>query len=136
MCLYLNSSWGGEIPGCPYLCPSPFLLLLPGYFAGAPADYVFMLLFNALCLLAMGLFMGFPILSSALVFSVVYVWCQINKDIIVNFWFGVQVKVLATAGFRSSPWQGKKLSCDLSPVPAHHTPNPNIEVHNNMSERC
>lgn len=65
-----------------------------GYFAGAPADYVFMLLFNALCLLAMGLFMGFPILSSALVFSVVYVWCQINKDIIVNFWFGVQVKAM------------------------------------------
>lgn len=52
-----------------------------------------MLLFNAVSLVVIGLFMGFPILSSALVFSVVYVWCQINKDIIVNFWFGVQVKV-------------------------------------------
>jgi len=53
-----------------------------------------MLLFNVVCLLVLGLFLGFPILSSALVFSVVYVWCQINKDVIVTFWFGVQVKVL------------------------------------------
>lgn len=52
-----------------------------------------MLLFSSICLVIVGLLMGFPILSSALVFCVVYVWCQINKDIIVNFWFGVQVKV-------------------------------------------
>lgn len=65
-----------------------------GYFAGSPADYITMLLFNAVSLVVIGLFMGFPILSSALVFSVVYVWCQINKDIIVNFWFGVQVKAM------------------------------------------
>ena len=52
-----------------------------------------MLLFNAVCLVLVGLFLSIPVLSSALVFSVVYVWCQINRDVIVNFWFGVQVKV-------------------------------------------
>jgi derlin-1 len=65
-----------------------------GYFAGSPADYILMLGFNSICLLVVGFFMGFPVLSSALVFSVLYVWCQINKDVIVNFWFGVQVKVM------------------------------------------
>lgn len=68
-------------------------LFCAGYFAGSTADYIFMLLFNSICLVIVGLLMGFPILSSALVFCVVYVWCQINKDVIVNFWFGVQVKV-------------------------------------------
>lgn len=52
-----------------------------------------MLFFNAVCLLLIGLLMGVPVLSSALVFSMVYVWCQINKDVIVTFWFGIQVKV-------------------------------------------
>lgn len=28
-----------------------------------------------------------------LVLSVLYVWCQINKDTIVTFWFGMQFKV-------------------------------------------
>lgn len=65
-----------------------------GYFAGSPADYVFMLLFNAVCLLVVGMFLSIPILSSALVFSIVYIWCQINKDTIVTFWFGIQVKVI------------------------------------------
>ncbi len=27
-----------------------------------------------------------------LVLSVLYVWCQINKDMIVTFWFGMQFK--------------------------------------------
>lgn len=52
-----------------------------------------MLFFNAVCLVITGLFLGIPILSSALVFTVVYIWCQINRDVIVTFWFGIQVKV-------------------------------------------
>lgn len=28
-----------------------------------------------------------------LVLSVLYVWCQVNKDMIVQFWFGMQFKV-------------------------------------------
>ncbi|CAI8052819.1 Derlin-1 [Geodia barretti] len=65
-----------------------------GYFAGKPADYVFMLLFNCLCLVIVGVFMGLFILSSALVFSSLYIWCQINRDVIVQFWFGVKVKAM------------------------------------------
>ena len=38
------------------------------------------------------------VLSSALIFSALYVWCQINKDVIVQFWFGVQVKVDGWSG--------------------------------------
>ena len=28
-----------------------------------------------------------------LVLSVLYIWCQVNKDVIVQFWFGMQFKV-------------------------------------------
>ena len=33
------------------------------------------------------------VLSTSLIFSVLYVWCRINKTTIVQFWFGVQVPV-------------------------------------------
>ena len=33
------------------------------------------------------------VLSTSLIFSVLYVWCRINKTTIVQFWFGVQVAV-------------------------------------------
>ena len=26
--------------------------------------------------------------------SIVYIWCQLNKDTIVNFWFGTQFKAM------------------------------------------
>ena len=29
----------------------------------------------------------------ALIMSALYVWCQVNKDTIVQFWFGTQFKV-------------------------------------------
>lgn len=32
-----------------------------------------------------------------LVLSVLYVWCQLNKDVIVSFWFGTQFKVCTTS---------------------------------------
>ena len=28
-----------------------------------------------------------------MIISVLYIWCQLNKDTIVNFWFGTQFKV-------------------------------------------
>ena len=34
------------------------------------------------------------ITSPALVFSVLYVYCQINKDTLARFWFGIEVKVV------------------------------------------
>ena len=33
------------------------------------------------------------LLMDPLVLSVLYVWCQVNKDMIVQFWFGMQFKV-------------------------------------------
>lgn len=29
-----------------------------------------------------------------MILSVMYVWCQLNQDVIVSFWFGTQFKVL------------------------------------------
>lgn len=29
-----------------------------------------------------------------MVLSVLYVWCQLNKDVIVNFWFGTRFKAM------------------------------------------
>lgn len=39
------------------------------------------------------MFIDLYVMSPALVFSVLYVWCQVNKETIVRFWFGIQVKV-------------------------------------------
>lgn len=72
-------------------------MLHAGYFSGVPAEYVFMLAFNSICLVIVGFFLSMPVLSSSLIFSVLYVWCQINKDTITQFWFGVQVKVSCLA---------------------------------------
>ena len=30
-----------------------------------------------------------------MILSVLYVWCQLNKDTVVQFWFGTQFKVSA-----------------------------------------
>lgn len=29
-----------------------------------------------------------------MVLSVLYVWCQLNKEVIVNFWFGTSFKAM------------------------------------------
>lgn len=37
----------------------------------------------------------FPqILMEPMVLSVLYVWCQLNKDVIVSFWFGTRFKAM------------------------------------------
>ena len=38
--------------------------------------------------------MGIPFLMDPMVLSILYVWCQLNKDTIVNFWFGTQFKAM------------------------------------------
>lgn len=35
-----------------------------------------------------------PILMDPMVLSVLYVWCKLNKDVIVNFWFGTRFKAM------------------------------------------
>ena len=63
-----------------------------GVFEGRPADYAFMLLFNWVCCVIVALAMNIPFLMDPMVLSVLYVWCQLNKDQIVSFWFGTQVR--------------------------------------------
>ncbi|KAF3822735.1 hypothetical protein GH733_008109 [Mirounga leonina] len=54
-----------------------------GAFDGRPADYLFMLLFNWICIV---------LLMIPLIMSVLYVWAQLNRDMIVSFWFGTRFK--------------------------------------------
>ncbi|XP_071447929.1 derlin-1 [Hetaerina americana] len=70
------------------------LRLETGVFDGRPADYLFMLLFNWICCVIVGLLVNIPLLMDPMVLSVLYVWCQLNKDVIVNFWFGSQFKAM------------------------------------------
>lgn len=70
------------------------LRLETGIFARSPADYLFMLLFNWFCAVVVGLFMNYPMLMDPMVISVLYVWCQHNRDTIVSFWFGTQFKAM------------------------------------------
>uniref|UniRef100_UPI003AAE4703 derlin-1 isoform X3 n=1 Tax=Centroberyx gerrardi TaxID=166262 RepID=UPI003AAE4703 len=63
-----------------------------GAFDGRPADYVFMLFFNWLCIVITGLMMDMQLLMIPLIMSVLYVWAQLNRDMIVSFWFGTRFK--------------------------------------------
>ncbi|XP_068624880.1 derlin-1 [Battus philenor] len=65
-----------------------------GLFAGKPADYFYMLLFNWLCCVIIGFLVNLRILMDPMVLSVLYVWCQLNKDVIVSFWFGTRFKAM------------------------------------------
>ena len=53
-----------------------------------------MLLFNGICLMFLGFALSLRLLMDALILSVLYVWCQLNKDTTVSFWFGSQFKAM------------------------------------------
>ncbi|XP_061919540.1 derlin-1 [Entelurus aequoreus] len=63
-----------------------------GAFDGRPADYVFMLLFNWICIVITGMLMDMQLLMIPLIMSVLYIWAQFNKDMVVSFWFGTRFK--------------------------------------------
>ncbi|XP_052818817.1 derlin-1-like [Mya arenaria] len=65
-----------------------------GIFEGKPAEYVFMLLFNWICLVIIGFVGEVMLLMDPMILSVLYVWCQLNKDTIVSFWFGTRFKAM------------------------------------------
>jgi len=69
-------------------------LLETGVFATRPADYAFMLLFNWGASILICLFMNIMFLMDAMVLSVLYVWCMLNRETIVQFWFGTQFKAM------------------------------------------
>lgn len=68
------------------------------HFKNTPSDYLFLLIFNWVCCVLLGMAMGFYFLMDPMVLSVLYVWCYLNKDVIVNFWFGTRFKA------RYLPW--------------------------------
>jgi len=70
------------------------LRLETGIFDGRPADYFFMLIVNLILSVIIALGLRIYFLMDPMVMSVLYVWCQINKDTIVNFWFGTQFKAM------------------------------------------
>ncbi|XP_054840619.1 derlin-1 [Eublepharis macularius] len=63
-----------------------------GLFDGRPADYLFLLLFNWICIAIASLTVGLRVLMVAGVMSVIYIWAQVNKDVTVSFLFGTQFK--------------------------------------------
>ncbi|VDK36530.1 unnamed protein product [Taenia asiatica] len=70
-------------------------------FSGRPADYVFMLLVNWITLTAsflipllVGFLLSVYLLFEPMVLSVTYVWSQLNRDMIVQFWFGTSFKAI------------------------------------------
>ncbi|XP_050521187.1 derlin-1 [Daktulosphaira vitifoliae] len=77
-----------------YFLYSYSLRLETDSFEGRPADYCFMLLFNWLCCVIIGLLAEIMVLMDPMVLSVLYVWCQLNKDVIVSFWFGTRFKAM------------------------------------------
>jgi len=65
-----------------------------GIFDGRPADYLFLLIFNAVGLIFLGFALSLRLLMDAMILGVLYIWCQLNKDVIVSFWFGTQFKAM------------------------------------------
>lgn len=63
-----------------------------GIFDGRPGDYIFMMMFCWLSAVLLGLALNIMIIWEGIILSAVYVWCQINRDQIVTFWFGIRFK--------------------------------------------
>lgn len=65
-----------------------------GLFGGRPADYGFLLLFSWINLVIVGLLAELMILMDSMVMVIIYIWCQLNQEVIVTFWFGTQFKAM------------------------------------------
>lgn len=53
-----------------------------------------MLIFNWICVTIIALFAEIYVLLEPMVLSILYIWCQLNRDMIVQFWFGTQFKAM------------------------------------------
>jgi len=63
-------------------------------FNRSPADYLYLCLIVAALANLGGLLFNVYFLMDLLVVSVTYIWCHLNKDVIVNFWFGTRFKAV------------------------------------------
>jgi len=63
-------------------------------FDGKTADYLFMLIFNWICILIIAFFTDMLyILMDPMILSM-YIWCQLNRDVVVSFWFGTKFQAM------------------------------------------
>ncbi|XP_014260158.1 derlin-1 [Cimex lectularius] len=65
-----------------------------GQFFGRPADYLFLLVFNWLVCVVIGLLVQISVLMDPMVLSILYIWCQLNRDVVISFWFGSRFKAM------------------------------------------
>lgn len=65
-----------------------------GLFDGRPADYGFLLLFCWACITIFALLAEMMLLMDSMVMAVIYIWCQLNQDVVVQFWFGTHFKAM------------------------------------------
>eukprot|EP00045_Choanoeca_perplexa_P002014 m.22671 g.22671 ORF g.22671 m.22671 type:complete len:245 (-) comp11279_c0_seq1:187-921(-) len=85
--------------GFPFLINLYFLYnysnnLEKGLFDRRTADYVFMITIEWIILLVVAFFMNMPMVGVPLVISILYVWCNVNPEMIVSFWFGTKFKAI------------------------------------------
>ncbi|CAG2121510.1 unnamed protein product, partial [Medioppia subpectinata] len=71
-----------------YFLYSYSLRLETEHFIGRPADYLFLLIFNWISIVVslIALPLNVMLLMDPMVLSVLYIWCNLNKEVIVNFW--------------------------------------------------
>ncbi|XP_037958446.1 derlin-1 [Teleopsis dalmanni] len=63
-------------------------------FGRSPADYLYLQIIVAALAVVGGLLFNVPFLMDIIVVAITYIWCQLNKDVIVNFWFGTRFKAI------------------------------------------
>eukprot|EP00041_Stephanoeca_diplocostata_P006052 m.74064 g.74064 ORF g.74064 m.74064 type:complete len:277 (-) comp16143_c0_seq2:63-893(-) len=64
------------------------------HFDRRTADYVYALMFVWIVLLVVAFFFNMMIVGIPFVLAIVYIWCSINADVIVNFWFGLTFQAM------------------------------------------
>jgi len=60
-------------------------------YQGKPADMAYMLMILFSTTIAVGCLMNLAVLFKIPIIAVIYVWCNLNKDVIVPFYFGLKV---------------------------------------------
>ncbi|XP_035712914.1 enoyl-CoA delta isomerase 3, peroxisomal isoform X2 [Folsomia candida] len=75
-----------------YLLVSYSRKLEEEHYATKQGTYAFLLVVNWFVCFNLGLALDYPILLGPMINSVVYIWCQLNPNVIIRFWFGTEFK--------------------------------------------
>ncbi|CAH8436394.1 unnamed protein product [Dicrocoelium dendriticum] len=65
-----------------------------GMFFGRTADFLFLVIFCWLLVVIVGFMAPFYFLLEPMVLTVIYIWSQLNRSVIIQFWFGMQFKAM------------------------------------------